>query len=227
MKIAILVAMEKELRQLRTLLSGEQTESVDGYTCFKGIIGTNDIVLMQCGVGKVNAALGAQMLIRRYAPDVVVSSGVAGGCGSDVKVMDVVVSTECCYHDVYCGTDYAYGQMMGMPERFASSAEMVEKALTLDTSIRIHAGTITTGDWFVNSREKMRDILCHVPDALAVDMESASIAHTCYLCHTPFLSFRIISDTPLNDEGAKQYYDFWQRIADGSFEVIHHFISSL
>jgi len=73
----------------------------------------------------------------------------------------------------------------------------------------------------------MRSILEHFPEAKAVDMESCSIAHTCHRYQTPFVSFRIISDVPLKDEKAAQYYDFWERMANGSFAVVSKFLNNI
>jgi adenosylhomocysteine nucleosidase len=86
---------------------------------------------------------------------------------------------------------------------------------------------MVSGDWFVDSREKMQEILNHFPEAKAVDMESCAIAQTCHLLGIPFISFRIISDVPLSDHKASQYFDFWSRMADGSFEVTRQFIEAL
>ena len=82
-----------------------------------------------------------------------------------------------------------------------------------------------SGDWFVDSRQKMQDILDHFPQAMAVDMESCSIAQTCFIYKTPFISFRVISDVPLKDSKASQYFDFWNRAAENSFEVTRAFIN--
>ena len=73
----------------------------------------------------------------------------------------------------------------------------------------------------------MASILSLFPQAKAVDMESCSIAHTCHLYHTPFISFRIISDIPLKDNKASQYFDFWARLAEGSFNVTKRFLETL
>ena len=86
---------------------------------------------------------------------------------------------------------------------------------------------MVSGDWFVDSREKMREIMQHFPEAKAVDMESCSIAQVCYTFGVPFVSFRIISDVPLKDHKAEMYFDFWDRLADGSFEVTHLFVERL
>lgn len=224
MKIGIIVAMDKEFAQLKTLATSLREEHKCGKSFIVAHIGNNDVVMMQCGIGKVNSAIGAVELITNYHPDLVVSTGVAGGADTSLEVGDVVVSNECCYHDVYCGDDCAMGQVMGLPTRYASDAHAVEKALSLQCSTKVRKGLIVTGDWFVNSRDKMQSILDNFADAMAVDMESCSIAQTCHLYNTPFVSFRIISDIPLKDHKAQMYYDFWERLAEGSFTVTQSFL---
>ena len=213
MKIGIIVAMDKELQQLQHLFT-------DG-----------NVIVQKCGIGKVNAALGAADMISQYKPDVIISSGCAGGHGDDIKVQDVVVSSEIAYHDVYCGEAIGhsvYGQVQGLPPRFQADPTLLQKALSLQPSdVSLHAGLIVTGDWFVDTKDKMREIIGHFPEAKAVDMESAAIAQTCYLRHVPFISFRVISDMPLYDTDASQYHDFWSTIADHSFQVTKTFVEQL
>ena len=214
MKIGIIVAMDKELRQLQQLFN-------DG-----------NVRVEKCGIGKVNAALGAQKMINEFHPDFIISSGCAGGNGDDVNVQNVVVSSELCYHDVYCGKAIddttVYGQVQGLPARFKADADMLQKALHLQTSgISLHQGLIVTGDWFVDSKEKMREIIGHFPEAKAVDMESCAIAQTCYINKVPFISFRVISDIPLRDTDASQYHNFWETIAEHSFQITKTFVESL
>ncbi len=213
MKIGIIVAMDKELQQLQHLFQ-------DG-----------NVIVQKSGIGKVNAALGAALMIDQYKPDVIISSGCAGGNGDDVNIQDVVVSREIAYHDVYCGDcmgHSVYGQVQGLPPRFEADPDLLRKALSLQASgISLHAGLIVTGDWFVDTKDKMREIISHFPEAKAVDMESAAIAQTCYLRHVPFISFRVISDIPLRDTDASQYHDFWNTIADNSFQVTKTFVEQL
>lgn len=215
MKIGIIVAMEKELRQLQTLFN-------DG-----------DVVVEQCGIGKVNAAIGAAEMIRQHHPDAIISSGCAGGCGEGIQVQDVVVSNQLAYHDVYCGTAIGhsvYGQVQGMPARFDADSALLHQALEMahqQQASRIVPGLIVTGDWFVDSREKMQQIVDLFPDAIAVDMESAAIAQTCFIYKVPFVSFRVISDVPLSDHQASQYHDFWDHIAEQSFQTTRTFVENL
>ncbi len=213
MKIGIIVAMDKELQQLQQLFT-------DG-----------SVRVEKCGIGKVNAALGAQRMINEFQPDVIISSGCAGGNGDDINVQDVVVSAELSYHDVYCGKAIddttVYGQVQGLPARYQADSWLLEKARSLDCGVKIHPGLIVTGDWFVDSRDKMREIVGHFPEAKAVDMESCAIAQTCYINKVKFISFRVVSDIPLRDTDASQYHNFWDTIAANSFQVTKTFVESL
>lgn len=227
MKIGVIVAMDKEFVQLKSLLENSQMEQDNHLSFVKGKIKQNEIVLMQCGIGKVNAAIGAVEMIHRYQPQLIVSSGCAGAADTALNPKDVVVSTECCYHDAYCGKECAKGQIMGMPASYVSPPELVNKALSLSYHKNIKSGLIVSGDWFVDSREKIQHILQSFPKAAAVDMESGAIAQTCHLYHIPFISFRIISDVPLKDTEASQYYNFWEQIAHDSFEVTKDFLQKI
>ena len=217
--------MDKELAQLKQLFSSD------------------DVRVEKCGIGKVNAALGAQRMINEFHPDCIISSGCAGGNGDDLNIQDVVVSSELSYHDVYCGRAIddttIYGQVQGLPARYKADPYLLEKAVSsCSTAIsqmantggqmpKLFPGLIVTGDWFVDTKEKMREIIGHFPEAKAVDMESCAIAQTCYMNKVPFISFRIISDIPLRDTDASQYHDFWNTIADRSFQVTKTFVESL
>ncbi|MCR5818249.1 MAG: 5'-methylthioadenosine/S-adenosylhomocysteine nucleosidase [Prevotella sp.] len=213
MKIGIIVAMDKELKQLQALFD------------------SSEVRVEKCGIGKVNAALGAQRMINEFHPDVIISSGCAGGNGDDVNIQDVVVSSEVCYHDVYCGTaidnSTVYGQVQGLPARYKAAPELLAKAEALNCGVNVHPGLIVTGDWFVDSKEKMREIIGHFPEAKAVDMESCAIAQTCYINNVPFISFRVVSDIPLRDTDASQYHNFWDTVAEKSFQVTKTFVESL
>lgn len=196
--------------------------------------GRNDIVLQKCGIGKVNSAIGTVEMIRDFHPDVIISSGCAGGADINLNVMDVVVASECTYHDAYCGDNCEFGQILGMPARYKAPAELIKKALDLNggsdsetAQPHIVSGLTVSGEWFVDTKEKMQTILTHFPDAKTVDMESCSIAQTCYKYNVPFVSFRVISDIPLKDTKASQYFDFWDRVAQDSFEVTRRFVESL
>ena len=216
MKIGIIVAMDKELQQLQQV--------------FKN----SDVLVQKCGIGKVNAALGAQKMINEFKPDCIISSGCAGGNGDDINIQDIVVSAELCYHDVYCGRaiddSTVYGQVQGLPARYQADPILLQKAQQLsiiNCQLSIHTGLIVTGDWFVDSKDKMREIIGHFPEAKAVDMESCAIAQTCYINKVPFISFRVVSDIPLRDTDASQYHNFWETVAEHSFQTTRTFVELL
>ena len=180
-------------------------------------------------------------MIYEFRPDAIISTGCAGGNGDDLQIKDVVVGAEVCYHDVYCGTAIdnttQFGQVQGLPLRFKADEYLLRKSEELSTvnaqlstdnaQLSIQSGLIVTGDWFVDSREKMREIVTNFPDARAVDMESAAIAQACYLNKVPFISFRVVSDLPLRDTHASQYHNFWETVADNSFHITKSFVESL
>lgn len=227
-KVAIIVAMNKEFQQLESILSNKQTEEIDHGRLVTGQLGDKEIALQKCGIGKVNSAIGATLLIQSFHPDLIISSGCAGGADQSLNVGDVVVARQCAYHDAYCGDNCERGQILGMPARFEAPDGLVATALGLNAEgTHVRAGLTVSGEWFVDSREKMRSILDSFPEAEAVDMESCSIAQTCHIFGVDFISFRIISDVPLNDHKAQMYFDFWDRMANGSFEVTKKFLNKI
>ena len=227
MKIGIIAAMSSEYKQVAQLLENkkEYTEGIYEYT--EGAIKNNTIILTKCGIGKVNAAVGAVELIRTFQPDCIISTGVAGGIDKCLKVMDVVASAQIVYHDVWCGEGNAYGQIQGMPTFFEGNKTLFDCAISLDTVTPIHGGLICSGDKFITDREELDAIKGNFPEGLAVDMESGSIAQVCHIYKVPFISFRIISDTPGAENHWEQYTNFWGEMADRSFGVTKAFLESL
>lgn len=231
MKIGVLTAMTSEFEQLAAMLDGVAKREENNIEYLVGCVGKNEIILRQCGIGKVNAAVGTAELIRSFAPDAIVSTGVAGGIDTSLDVMDVVVSSSIVYHDVWCGMGCEYGQIQGMPALFAADEKLCVVAESLngdpENKTRIHAGLICTGDQFITSRDELDKIKSNFPAGLAVDMESAAIAQTCHIYGVPFVSFRIISDTPGVDKHIEQYENFWGEMANRSFGVTRSFLSKL
>lgn len=230
MTIGIISAMDSEHRQLVERLEAKEAVSEGHFSYVVGTLGENKVILTQCGIGKVSASVGVAELIRRFSPHCVISTGVAGGIDCCLKVMDVVASQSLVYHDVWCGEGNEYGQVQGFPARYEGCAFLLKHALSLNTvglESRVYGGLICTGDRFITSRAELEVIKQRFPEGLAVDMESAAIAQTCYLYDVPFLSFRIISDTPGVEDHSIQYSDFWATMAERSFLTTWTFLSSL
>ena len=227
MRIGIIVAMDKELQQLLQLMEKSLECLQKGQSFWIGQIGNSTLILTKSGIGKVNAAYGAINLIDNYRPDVVISTGCAGGASTDLEIRNVVVSTQICYHDAWCGQPNEFGQIQGMPAKYEADAKLVEIAKNLNGNIHIVPGLIVSGDWFVDSVDKMKSIVEVFPDAIAVDMESAALAQIFYLYKMPFLSFRVISDIPLKPNNEIDYQNFWSEVADESFGVTKELVLSI
>lgn len=209
MRPGIIVAMDSEFDALR-------------------LCGIEEVA--RSGVGKANAARAATEMILSSRPDCIISSGVAGGIGENVRQGDVVVASASAYHDVWCGEGWLQGQVMGEDRLFPSSALLLEKAASIasDRPMGVHFGLICTGDQFLTSPEEADKVLSIYPEGLACDMESAAIAQTCAHYGIPFLSLRVISDTMRTKEEQKESYsNFWKTITSRSFEYLKQLIDIL
>ena len=220
MKIGLIVAMDIEYNKMLDALGGKA-----------GRLGNNEIILWKCGIGKVNAAVGTMRLVQEHHPDAIISTGLAGGIDVQMQVMDVLAAEQCVYHDVDCGVslDCVIGQVQGLPARFDADKRLLDHTLNvrLASSERLVRGLICTGDQFITSHEALAKIKEAFPAGLAVDMESVAIAQACYIYKVPFVSFRVISDTPGADQHQQQYENFWEEMADKSFHTTQRFLSCL
>lgn len=225
MTIAILVAMGKELNLLLPLLDNTKSETIDGFTFHSGKIGNNDIVAMQCGIGKVNAAIGTLTLLNNFKPELVINTGVAGGASQDAHVMDVIVGSSIAYHDVWCGPGTIYGEASGYPLYFESDKRF---STLIPERADIKRGLICSGDKFIASLEEVQTIQKAFPQVLAVDMESATIAQVCYLRKIPVLVMRVISDSPgASKDNTAQYNDFWQDAPAHTFNLVQELLKQI
>ena len=164
MTIGVISAMDSEHRQLVERLQEKKVADYGHLHYVEGLLGGNHVILTQCGIGKVNAAVGATELIRRFAPDCIISTGVAGGIDACLKVMDVVVSERLVYHDVWCGEGNEYGQVQGLPAAYEGCASLLEHALSLNNAgpeSRICKGLICSASSV--TRREWRIILRNTP----------------------------------------------------------------
>ena len=225
MTIGIIAAMSKEVALLRPLLSNPVESEHDSFTFHCGTIGAHRVIVMQCGIAKVNAAIGTVAMIDNSRPNLIINSGVAGGADKSVRVMDIVVGAQVAYHDVYCGPECEKGAVQGFPLYYQGAKSIIDRIEERDD---IKKGLICTGDQFIDTIEQLEVIKNFFPQVLAVDMESAAIAQVCELRHVPFLSFRVISDSPgASPNNTAEYTNFWETAPKHTFEVLRNLLLTL
>ena len=198
MKIAVIGAMEEEVELLRKKMDVHKAEVIAHCEYFIGTLQGKEVVLSKSGIGKVNAAMATAILFERYNPDVVVNTGSAGWYNSELKIGDLVISSEVRHHDVdVTAFGYKYGQVPQLPEAFKADASMIEIAEAAARSIEgVQAvkGLIATGDTFMSDTDKVEFVRGKFPDIQAVEMEGAAIAQVAYQFDIPFVIIRSLSD---------------------------------
>ena len=198
MKFGIIFAMNEELNALKKYLKIEKINKIYELEFIEGYINNNYCVLVECGIGKVNAARCTQVLIDNYKLDYVFNMGVAGGVDSSLKVGDIVVGEKLVQHDFdITAFSHEKGYVPNIGGKFIeTSVDMLN--LSKKCSLPVKYGVIASGDIFctdVNMSKKINNKF----NALCVEMEGAAIAQVCYLCKVPILIIRSISDVPNNE----------------------------
>jgi len=227
MKIAVIAAMQKELNLILNQLKQFTECPMGEFIVYQGQLGNHDIYVSQCGIGKVNSALRTSRIISELKPELVINTGVAGGVDASVRIGSVLVADSVVYHDVWCGPGTEYGAADGCPLFFKPSgnglALMREIAVDYDNDIRF--GLLCSGDKFISKPSEVEEIKSNFPDALGCDMESASIAQTCYKAGVPFMVVRVMSDMPGGGENIVEYKNFWTEAPEKTFNVVADFIN--
>lgn len=232
--IAIIGAMPQEVAILTDQLTNATTTEVAEVKIHSGEINGTPVVVLQSGIGKVNATIATALVIERFAPKAVINTGSAGGIGNGsgkgLAVGDIVVGTAVTHHDVdVTAFGYKHGQMAGMPEQYECDANLVsvmQKASKAFADAAIHQGQIVSGDQFIASSEKFETIKAHFANAQAVEMEAAAIAQTCYRFGVPFVVVRAISDLA-NEQASVSFDEFIEQAGKHSAQMVIRALSSL
>lgn len=204
-KIGILCASDTELDPFLPHLQKETRKKAGMLTFHEGMFGEQPSVCFYSGVGKVNAAIGTQLLIELFHPDAVICAGTAGAVDDTaLGCFDTVVSEETAYHDMKEDILTEFHPYLSSPFFQADAALLAAaKRAAEKTPLPIRFGRSVTGDAFIESLE-VRNTIRRRFSPLSVDMESAAVAHVCYVNKTPFLSVRTITDAA-NADGAEAF----------------------
>ena len=213
-KLGIIGAMEMEVETLLKQLQDVIVTQKAGSTFYEGVLEEMPVVIVQCGIGTVNAALCVQMLCDCFGVTHVVNTGIAGSLCADLDIGDLVISRDAMYHDFdCCAFGYPVGKVPGMPVSFEADADLIELARTAAEQVNpghIKLGRVASGDQFVCEKAKKEHIIS-VTRALCTEMEGAAIAHAAYRNEIPFVIIRAISDKA--DDSAEMDYPTFEAIA--------------
>jgi adenosylhomocysteine nucleosidase len=210
MIFGIIGAMQPEVSALLTSLEQREDVTQSGFTFHKGLIHGQPVVLMQSGLGKVSASVATTILIEYFKPDVVINTGSAGGLDPSLNIGDVVISEQVRHHDVdFRVFGFEMGQVYDMPPAYTADAQLIQAAKSAISSltftdadagaenqhpVQSKTGLICTGEAFISEPETIANIKQFFPNVLAVEMEGAAIAQTCFLLKVPFVIIRSLSD---------------------------------
>lgn len=196
--IGIIGAMEQEVALLKQQLQAVETTKIAQFEFHRGQLNGSDVVLVQSGIGKVTAAIATTLLIQLFKPSCVINTGSAGGFDPELNVGDIVISTEVRHHDVdVTAFGYEPGQVPRLPAAFTAHPTLIAAADRSIASLgfcKTKHGLITTGDVFMCDPERVAKTRATFPTMLAVEMEGAAIAQTCFQLETPFVVIRSLSD---------------------------------
>jgi adenosylhomocysteine nucleosidase len=215
MRIGIIGAMSEEVEMLKNEMFLEEKIEKANMVFYHGVLLEKEVVIVTCGIGKVNAAVCTQILIDRFRVDKIINVGIAGGLNKDIYPGDIVVANNLVQHDMDVRF---FGDPLGQIPRlntfdFKCDEDLIKLAKTaidkIDNS-NAYMGRIVSGDQFIDSAEKQKFLGEHF-NAFAVEMEGASIGQVCYLNSMPFVVIRSISDNAIN--GSHMDYETFAPLA--------------
>jgi len=228
--VGIIGAMEEEGEYLREKIEHTEEYTRGGNTFYIGSLHGAQVILLKCGIGKVNAAIGTTQMITRYDPMCLINTGSAGGLKANMEVGDVIISSHVIHHDVdVTAFGYEYGQIPQLPFAFLPHRELVRiagKAARKLKGLRIHQGMIATGDSFMDDPEKIRVLKEKLPEAAAAEMEAAAVAQVCHQFRKPFVIIRSLSDIA-GKESATSFQEFIGQAAEHSARMVLEIIGEL
>lgn len=232
--VAVVAAMEEELRALLPLLANAQRVERAGRTLHVGRLHGQRVVLARSGIGKVAAATTATLLAAEFAPASMLFTGVAGGLAPGVAVGDVVLARELLQHDMDASplfprfevpltgrarfatdTTLADGLAAATMDCLRDAARAVGTAALAEFGIerpRLHQGLVVSGDRFVATAADSDALRRALPDALAVEMEGAAVAQVCADFGLPLAVLRVVSDRA-DDSAHVDFLRFTREVA--------------
>lgn len=229
--IGIIGAMKEEVAAIKAYMTiNEEIKLLDNVV-YIGCIENKKVILLQCGVGKVNTAICCTMLFERYPSiEIVINIGSAGGLLLEQNVGDIVISSDVIHHDVdITAFGRPLGQLPDLPTHFKADERLISivKKVVEQAGTKVQIGTIVSGDQFISTNTQVEYIKTNFKEALCVEMEAASIGHTCYKFNIPFIVTRSLSDVFGNGDSSIQFDEYLQKASIASAKMCVSVIKEL
>lgn len=226
--IGIIAAMKAEIESVKVEMTHKKVRTFSGIEFVSGKFRGKDVVVAQCGIGKVFAAICTQTMILLYHPDVILNTGVGGTLTNQLSVGDIAISLDVVQHDMDTSP---IGDPVGLISginviHFPADSRMYTELSKCADALGVNncVGTIASGDQFIASSEK-KDFIKSNFSAIACEMEGAAIGHVCYVNEVPFAVVRAISDSA-DDSSSMDYGEFLALAAERSFGVVSAFVEN-
>lgn len=227
-KVGIIGAMDEEVRALKEKMETPKVQEMAGLEFVMGKLAKMSVVVVQCGIGKVNAALCTQILIDQFHVEAIINIGVAGALYPGLEIGDIVISSDAMYHDFDTS---AFGDPIGTIPRMKESIFQADSKLIhlakeagerIKTVHNVYVARIVSGDQFISDKQK-KDWIWRQFGAYCTEMEGAAVAHVCYVNKVPFVVIRSISDGA--DQSAEMNFNqFVQLAAQNSSALIEQML---
>ena len=223
--------MELEVEALKEQMDVKNIIEKASMKFYEGTLRGKDVVIVQCGIGKVNAGIFVQILADLFQVDAVINTGVAGSLRAEINIGDIVVSTDACEHDMdVTALGYKQGIIPQMKESFfKADRQLVEAAIEVcrevNPDINVYEGRVLSGDQFI-SGEEIKNKLIDLFDGSCTEMEGAAIAHAAFLNEIPYVVIRAISDKA-DGSAHMDYPEFERAAAAHSAKLVENLVKRL
>ena len=229
--IGIIGAMQEEVNEILNIMDNYKSITKYDATFYKGQILSKDVIVCLAGIGKVRSSLSVSVLVNEFNVDKIINIGTAGGLLESQNELDIIVATKLSYHDFeldvlgwtkrkgFTGHDLIFNS----DPKFVKIMENIAK----ESQHKFWIGPMVSGDMFVNKKEQVDKILSEFPEALASEMESASVAHSCTFFKIPFIIIRSLSYITVKEGNSISFEEYLEKASKNSAIICKKFIEQL
>lgn len=229
--VGIIGAMDVEVASLKEAADIAKTTTIAGMEFCEGRLGEKNVVIVKCGMGKVNAGICAHTLIHDFGCEAIINTGVAGSLDAEIDIGDIVVSTDAVQHDYdveaigFQKGEIPYTGLYAFPADETLRAAAVDAVKNATPDVHVFEGRVCSGDQFISTKEQ-KDRITNDFGGMCCEMEGAAIAQTCYLNHTPYVVIRAISDK-VDETEFEDYTDFEAKAAARCAKIVQYMVENL